>query len=49
MKNRSVITRLEEIINGKCDSAFGEYTVLYRGSNVDYRNLNMIKFHSIAH
>ena len=29
MKNRSVITRVEEIINGKCDSAFGEAGELY--------------------
>lgn len=29
MKNRSVITRLEEIINGKCDSAFGEAGQFY--------------------
>ena len=29
MKNRSVITRLKEIIIGKCDSAFGEAGQFY--------------------
>ena len=29
MKNRSVITRVDEIINWKCDSAFGEAGEFY--------------------
>lgn len=29
MKNRSLITRVEEIMNGKCDSAFGEAGQFY--------------------
>ena len=29
MKNRSVITRVDEIIHGKCDNAFGEAGQFY--------------------